>query len=70
MKTFVANLSVVEVPKTVNEAMKKPEWKAALMEEIHALGKNGTWEVVKSQNIKLQFVVNGCLQLNTIMMER
>ena len=47
MKTFVANLSAVEVPKTENEAMTKPEWKAAHMEEIHALEKHGIWEVVE-----------------------
>lgn len=32
--------------------MKKPEWKAALMEEIHAFEKNRTWEVVEKPRHK------------------
>ena len=52
MKIFVANLSAVEVPKTENEAMTKPEWKAAHMEEIHALEKHGIWEVVEKPKHK------------------
>lgn len=49
----MSNLSGVEVPKTVNDAIKKLEWKAAIMEEIHALEKkNGTLKVVEKSKDK------------------
>ncbi|RVW75362.1 hypothetical protein CK203_052949 [Vitis vinifera] len=37
----------VVVPKLVQEALITPEWKNAVMEEIKALEKNGTWDLVK-----------------------
>ncbi|RVW16205.1 Retrovirus-related Pol polyprotein from transposon RE1 [Vitis vinifera] len=46
MKALVSNLVEVEIPKTIEEALLKKEWKNAVEEEIKALEKNGTWEVV------------------------
>ncbi|CAN1170498.1 Retrovirus-related Pol polyprotein from transposon TNT 1-94 [Linum perenne] len=43
---FITTLDSVMVPKTIEEAMKSASWKKAVMEELHALEKNETWEVV------------------------
>ncbi|KAK3035017.1 hypothetical protein RJ639_033931 [Escallonia herrerae] len=40
-------LSCVEIPKTVLEALQVHEWKESILEEVRALEKNGTWEVVE-----------------------
>lgn len=42
-QAFVANLSRVEVPRNVYEALKQLEWKNAVEEEMRALNKNQTW---------------------------
>ncbi|KAK2452382.1 putative mitochondrial protein [Trifolium repens] len=42
---FVSSLDKIQVPNSVHEALLKPEWKEAIFEEIHALEKNGTWEL-------------------------
>lgn len=42
---FTSQLSCVEIPKTVHDALKVPEWKEAILEEMRALEKNQTWEV-------------------------
>ncbi|RVW67994.1 Retrovirus-related Pol polyprotein from transposon RE1 [Vitis vinifera] len=44
-KTFVANLDNIQVPNNIQEALDSPKWKSAVYEEIHALEKNGTWEI-------------------------
>ena len=46
MKALVSNLAEVEIPKTIEEALLKKEWKNATEEEMKALEKNRTWEVV------------------------
>ena len=40
--TFVSQLSSVDIPKSIQKALKVPEWKKAVCEEIEALEKNGT----------------------------
>lgn len=35
-----------EVPATIEQAIQKPEWKEVVVEEMQALRKNNTWEVV------------------------
>lgn len=42
---FVTNLSTIEIPNTIQEALNHSEWKKAIEEEIQALEKNGTWEI-------------------------
>lgn len=39
----MASLDHTHIPKSIQEAFKIPEWKAAVNEEIRALEKNGTW---------------------------
>lgn len=44
-RSFVAAVDSVEIPRNIQEALQKPEWAAAVTEEVQALVKNGTWEV-------------------------
>lgn len=39
---LVSNLENEEIPKNIQEALKRPEWKKAVEEEMKALEKNGT----------------------------
>jgi hypothetical protein len=43
---FRAFTSQEEIPNTVQDALKVPEWKEAVFKEMKALKKNGTWELV------------------------
>ncbi|RVW98013.1 Retrovirus-related Pol polyprotein from transposon TNT 1-94 [Vitis vinifera] len=41
------NVRTAEVPTSIHEALKIPKWKVAVMEEMQALKKNDTWEIVE-----------------------
>lgn len=41
---FFSTICSEEIPKDVQEALKRPEWKAAMMNEMRALQKSETWE--------------------------
>ncbi|KAJ4737614.1 Transposon Ty1-H Gag-Pol polyprotein [Rhynchospora pubera] len=43
---FIASLDSVTLPKCWQDAKKDPKWKAAMQEELGALDKNKTWEIV------------------------
>ena len=43
---FTTQLACMEIPNTVQVALKVPEWKKAVFEEMKALEKNCTWELV------------------------
>ncbi|XP_074347580.1 putative mitochondrial protein AtMg00820 [Apium graveolens] len=45
-KSFVNQLSTVSIPNSVQEALVDPRWKATMNEELKALQKNETWELV------------------------
>ncbi|RVX05233.1 Retrovirus-related Pol polyprotein from transposon TNT 1-94 [Vitis vinifera] len=45
-RVFTTNLDRIQIPKNIQEALEIPEWKEVVMEEIRALEKNGTWEVM------------------------
>ncbi|RVW25308.1 putative mitochondrial protein [Vitis vinifera] len=45
-RVFTTNLDRIQIPKNIQEALEIPEWKEAMMEEIRALEKNRTWEVM------------------------
>lgn len=40
-------ITAAEVPTSIHEALKIPKWKVAVMEEMQALKKNDTWEIVE-----------------------
>ena len=43
--SFIANVSEIKVPKDIHEALRSPEWKKAIYDEMKALEKNKTWEM-------------------------
>ncbi|KAL9420128.1 hypothetical protein AB3S75_037830 [Citrus x aurantiifolia] len=61
--TFVSQLSSVDIPKSIQEALKVPEWKKAVREEMEALEKNRTWEMVYLPKGKL---IVGCKWIFTV----
>jgi hypothetical protein len=51
-RNFIASLDSTSVPRDWEEAMNDPKWKAAMLEEMRALEKNNTWELVELSNGK------------------
>lgn len=49
------------MPRNIQEALDDPNWKLAVLEEMNALRKNGTWEIVDLSKEK-KIVGNGFLQ--------
>ncbi|KAK2993334.1 hypothetical protein RJ640_028988 [Escallonia rubra] len=47
ISAFTSRLYCVEILKTVLDALHVHEWKESILEEMSALEKNGTWEVVE-----------------------
>ncbi|XP_073152035.1 uncharacterized protein [Henckelia pumila] len=46
-RVFTSTLSSVIIPRSIQEALNVPEWKAAVLEEIRALQQNNTWSLVQ-----------------------
>jgi hypothetical protein len=46
-RSFIASLDATSVPKEWKDAVNDPKWKAAMLEEMNALEKNKTWELVE-----------------------
>ena len=46
-RAFTTNLSKVDIPRDIHEALQHPNEKVVVHEEIKALEKNGTWELTK-----------------------
>ena len=45
---FLSNLSTIESPKNVHGPLGNKNWRDAMNEEMHALIKNGTWEMIRA----------------------
>ena len=45
-RAFTSQLSSMEIPNIVQDALKFPEWKKAVFEDMKTLEKNGTWKLV------------------------
>lgn len=45
--SFALQLSSVPIPSHFQEALEDPKWKSAMVDEMKALQKNSTWEMVK-----------------------
>ncbi|CAH9080868.1 unnamed protein product [Cuscuta epithymum] len=45
--TFTSSVSSISIPSTIQDALSKPEWKKAVLEEMEALEKNQTWKLVE-----------------------
>ncbi|CAN1305751.1 Copia protein [Linum perenne] len=46
-RAFISQLDNEKIPDNIHEAMKSPEWREAVMNELEALKKNNTWTMVK-----------------------
>ncbi|KAM2863705.1 hypothetical protein FF1_022443 [Malus domestica] len=46
-QAWVNNVEALQAPTRVEEALKDPKWAAAIDEEMLALHKNGTWEIME-----------------------
>jgi hypothetical protein len=53
----------VRIPSSVDEALKDRKWIQAMDEEMKALEKNGTWEIVERQRDKKPV---GCRWIYTV----
>ena len=42
----MSNLSTVEIPKDIQTTLQDLDWKNVVLEEMHALEKNKTWDIV------------------------
>ena len=60
---FTINISKLVVLRNIQEALDEPSWKLAVFEEMNALKKNGTWEVV---DLPREKKVVGCKWVFTI----
>lgn len=52
VQLLAANLAIVEIPKSIQEAWRDPKWRKAGIEEMQALKKNKTWEIVQKPREK------------------
>ena len=46
-RAFVSKLDSVSIPNHVQEALSNPNWKNAIVEEMKAVHKNGTWKLAE-----------------------
>lgn len=46
-RAFTSNLDMIRIPKDGHEALEVHKWNKGVMEEMKALKKNGTWDVVE-----------------------
>lgn len=61
--SYVSKVTNMFIPRNIQEALNDPDWNAAVMEEIHALEKNGTWDLV---NLPKGQKLVGCKWLFTV----
>ena len=45
--SFIASLDSISLPNTIREALSHPSWRSAMVEEMHVLDDNGTWNLVQ-----------------------
>jgi len=56
-RALISQLSSMEIPNTIQDALKVPEWKDVVFEEMKTLEKNSTWELV---NLPRRKTIVGC----------
>ena len=62
----MSSLSSVSIPKTTGETLSHSGWRQAMVDEISALHKSGTWELVSLPIGNLLLVVVGFMQLKLV----
>ena len=56
-RVLISQLSCMEIPDTIQDALKVPEWKDAGNKEMKTLENNSTWELV---NLPRRKTIVGC----------
>ena len=46
-RAFITQMSSVEIPSTIQEALRDENWRKAINEKMQALEKNETWDIVE-----------------------
>jgi hypothetical protein len=64
----LTSISKEQESKKFQEAITNPDWLKAMKEELKALEKNKTWEIIEFSRIKNPQGVNEYIKLNIIMM--
>ena len=59
MQALVTHLLKAEIPKSVDEALQNPEWKAVVIEEMNALKKMELGKLLISRKERVQLDVGG-----------
>lgn len=62
-QSFISAIDSIRVPTLVQEALKDKNWIQAMNEEMHALEKNGTWDIIEKPNDKRPI---GCKWIYTV----
>ena len=62
-RAFTSKITNLFVPRNIEEALDDPNWKLAVLDELNALRKNETWEIVNLPHDKKQV---GCKWVFTI----
>ena len=55
-RVFIQSIDKIEIPKTIQCALKDPKWPTAILEKMKALFGNNTWDVVDQLDIKNAFL--------------
>jgi len=67
--SFVSQLSSISIPSNIQEALADPRWTKAMVDEMAALEKNNTWDLVSLPRGKKLWAANGYLQLSIELMK-
>lgn len=62
-QSFISAIDSIRVPTSVQEALKDKNWIQAMNEEMHALEKNGTWDIIEKPKDKRPV---GCRWIYTV----
>lgn len=62
-KAYTSKISNLFVPRNIQEALDNPKWKLAVMEEMNALKKSGTWVI---EDLPRDKKTVGCKQVFTV----
>ncbi|MDV3195232.1 MAG: reverse transcriptase domain-containing protein, partial [Sweet potato little leaf phytoplasma] len=47
---YVSKISNANIPNNIQEALADQDWNLAVMDEVHALERNGTWDLIPLEN--------------------
>ena len=54
------------LPKNAKEALKNENWRKAMQDKYNSLSENKVWDLVEDNGAKVDWVVDGILELNMV----